>query len=260
MVKQSLYRLFIELSNHKMNSLILKSFAESKMSRRVNRSFTKTFNLNEQEMLEPVHSYKSLHELFIRRLKPESRPINQLEDILVSPVDGILAEQHILAPGVTFHVKGQDYTLEEMLGSSEAAGKYDGGVVMVLYLSPSHYHRIHSPADAEITKQWTLGGRSYPVNNWGLLYGRRPLSRNYRVITELNVSGKQLAVVKVGAMNVNTIELTHKNSTLSRGEEMGYFSFGSTVVLVGEKGLMELADKQTPADVLMGQKLTNRVN
>ncbi len=254
-----MYRLFIELSNHKVNSYLLRKFATSKASRRLNKSFAKTFKLNEKEMLEPLESYESLHKLFIRQLNPLDRPINENEGIVVSPVDGILAEQHVLSPGVTFHVKGQDYTIEEMLGSKEAAQKYEGGTLMVLYLSPSHYHRIHSPVDAEVMKQWVLGGRSYPVNNYGLRYGRRPLSRNYRVITELDVDGRSLAVVKVGAMNVNTIELTHANPTIKRGEEMGYFSFGSTVVLIAQKGLMELATCDTPSDVKVGQKLTNKL-
>jgi phosphatidylserine decarboxylase len=255
MVKKSLFRLFVELSNHKFNSYLLRRFAKAPISKRFNRSFTSTFGLNEQEMKEPIESYKSLHELFIRELKSTSRPIDDSPNSLVSPVDGILAEQHLLSPGVTFSVKGQDYTIEEMLGSKEAATKYDGGVVMVLYLSPSHYHRIHSPISGEILKQWTLGGRSYPVNNWGLKYGKKPLSRNYRVITEIGVEGRRLAVVKVGAMNINTVELTHSGQSVKRGQELGYFSFGSTVVLVAEKNMIDLADKETPSEVKMGEKL-----
>ncbi len=135
----------------------------------------------------------------------------------------MIAQAGKLENDTVFEVKGQTYRIDEMLGSIEAAQRYHNGMYFILYLSPSHYHRIHSPIDGEIVRQWTLGKRSYPVNNWGLRFGKRPLSRNYRVVTELNVDGSLLAVVKVGAMNINTIELTHPTNKFEKRRGNGLF-------------------------------------
>ncbi|MDV2887664.1 phosphatidylserine decarboxylase, partial [Alkalihalophilus pseudofirmus] len=104
----------------------------------------------------------------------------------------------------------------------------------------SHYHRIHSPVDGTVTKQWTLGRKSYPVNKWGIKYGVRTLAKNYRVITEVKTVTGHVAIVKVGAMFVNSIETTYKGSELVKGKEMAYFTFGSTVVLLFEKGIFQV--------------------
>ena len=106
---------------------------------------------------------------------------------------------------------------------------------MILYLSPTHYHRIHSPATGEIVDQWAKGKKSYPVNKWGLRYGKHPLSKNYRRITEIKLESGHMAVVKVGAMFVNSIEIVHEAEQITKGEELAYFTFGSTVVLLFEK-------------------------
>jgi phosphatidylserine decarboxylase len=206
-------------------------------------------------MVKPLNEYNHLHDLFIRELKAGVRPINNEREALISPVDGILAQFGQLQEETLFHVKGQTYNIEEMLGSKQASKPYLNGQYFILYLSPSHYHRIHSPVDGTILKQWILGGRSYPVNDLGLRYGKKPLSKNYRLITELKASGKHIAVVKVGAMNVNTIEVTHKHNSLQKGEEIGYFSFGSTVVLLCEDGLIVDVDLQENSQLKLGQKL-----
>ncbi|WP_406565390.1 phosphatidylserine decarboxylase [Bacillus solitudinis] len=254
-MKKLLFQSFVELSNHRLQSYVLKSFASSKWSKPLVPMFVKTFKLNNKEMLEPIESYSSLHTLFIRHLKPESRPVAQERNAFVSPVDGILASQGSIERGSQFTIKGQQYSLEEMLGSDVAATPYHEGAFFVLYLSPSHYHRIHSPVSCQIINQWSLGGRSYPVNELGMTYGKRPLSRNYRIISELQYNEKKIALVKVGAMNINTIELTHDSASLSKGEEIGYFSFGSTIVLLVEKGLLKFEGESIPMEVKMGQKI-----
>ncbi|TWI56353.1 phosphatidylserine decarboxylase [Halalkalibacter nanhaiisediminis] len=249
------YRACIELTNHRFSSRLLKAFSRSKLSKRFVRSFSNTFGLNEKEMGRSIKEYEHLHDLFVRHLKPGSRPIDQSPNSIISPVDGVIAQAGKLESDTLFKVKGQTYSISEMLGSTEAAERYRNGVYIILYLSPSHYHRIHSPIDGEIERQWTLGSQSYPVNDWGLRFGKRPLSRNYRVVTELNVKGEHMVIVKVGAMNINTIELTHPFNTLKKGEEIGYFSFGSTVVLVAEDGLISIDTLVKSGEIKMGQKI-----
>lgn len=255
-MKKQLYRAFVELSGNRVNSHLLRTFTTSRLSKGINRSFTKAYNLNTEEMEKPLHEYKSLHELFTRRLKEGTRPIDADEHALVSPVDGVLAHVGPLNEQSAFRVKGQDYTLDEMLGSKVKSQLYCGGTFVILYLSPSHYHRIHSPISGRVLERWYLGKKSYPVNQQGLEYGKRPLSKNYRHITEIDVNKKHMAIVKVGALNVNSIEITHHDEEVTKGAEIGYFTFGSTVILLFEKGLVDLDPQlQCPADVKVGMRI-----
>jgi len=187
-------------------------------------------------MEKSLKNYQTLQQLFVRRLKDGVRPVDANERAVVSPVDAVIEEMGTIRENSEMVVKGKLYSITEMLGSAEAAQPYVNGFFFILYLSPSHYHRIHSPISGVIEKQWTLGRKSYPVNRLGLKYGRRPLEKNYRLITEVTAGGRRMAIVKIGAMFVNSIELTHKGDRLVKGEEMAYFSFGSTVVLLFERG------------------------
>jgi phosphatidylserine decarboxylase len=255
-LKQSLYRIMIELTNRRWSSVLLKKFARSSVSKRVVPSFARTYKINQAEMEKELNEYRSLHDFFIRRLKPGSRVTAADPDALASPVDAVIEDIGPVDPELEIHVKGKVYSIAEMLGSVHSAEPYRGGTYMVLYLSPTHYHRIHSPVSGRILNQWSLGSRSYPVNAHGLKYGRRTLSKNYRMVTEIDYGSGRLALVKVGAMFVNSIERVHEGDRLEKGEEMAYFSFGSTVVLLFEKGRIELAkDIRLPAHVKVGEKL-----
>ncbi|MEH7298704.1 phosphatidylserine decarboxylase [Neobacillus drentensis] len=253
---QGLYRLMIELTNGKWTSSLLRRFARSRASRFVVPSFARIYQLNVDEMEKSVSEYPTLHDLFVRTLKNESRVIERSEDSVVSPVDAVIEDVGPIKETSEILVKGKTYSIEEMLGDQEVLSKYLNGTYMILYLSPSHYHRIHSPVDGTVTKQWTLGAKSYPVNKLGLKYGVRTLAKNYRVITEVKTSFGHVAIVKVGAMFVNSIETTHKGSELEKGGEMAYFSFGSTVVLLFEKNTFQVESAiQTPKDIKVGEKI-----
>ncbi|MEY8750451.1 phosphatidylserine decarboxylase [Alkalicoccobacillus gibsonii] len=249
----------VELTNGPFLSKRLKRFSTSKVSKPFIPLFIRTFNINKEEIHLPTHKFNSLHSFFIRELKPNSRLIDQDASSVVSPVDGVLAEQGHLDAGKTFVVKGQTYSLSAMLGSEETAEAYENGQYAVFYLSPSHYHRFHAPLSGTVSKRWSLGSRSYPVNQLGMTYGKKPLSGNYRVISEVNTEdGHKMAMVKVGAMNINSIELTHTSEHVEKGEEVGYFSFGSTVVLIWDQQMIHFTKSQLPTEVKMGEKVGNR--
>jgi phosphatidylserine decarboxylase len=253
---QPIYRLLIELTNGQWTSNILMKFARSKASRFIVPSFAKVYQLNQNEMENPLQEYQTLHDLFIRKLKTDARNIDHNRNVVVSPVDAVIEDVGMINENSEIKVKGKIYSIEEMLGNTESLKKYVNGTFMILYLSPSHYHRIHSPVNGTVRKQWTLGTKSYPVNKWGLKYGVRTLAKNYRVITEVETTQGHLAIVKVGAMFVNSIETTHKGSMLEKGEEIAYFSFGSTVVLLFEQGIFKLDPAiHTPKDIKVGEKL-----
>ncbi|MEH7483022.1 phosphatidylserine decarboxylase [Neobacillus drentensis] len=253
---QGFYRLLIELTNGRWTSGILRRFARSHVSRFVVPSFAKIYHLNQEEMEKGLSEYPSLHDLFVRTLKKDAREIDKGENSVVSPVDAVIEDVGLIKETSDIHVKGKTYSIEEMLGNPQLLAKYLNGTYMILYLSPSHYHRIHSPVNGIVTKQWTLGSKSYPVNKLGLKYGVRTLAKNYRVITEVKTDYGHVAIVKVGAMFVNSIETTHKGSELVKGGEMAYFSFGSTVVLLFEKDIFQMdSNVQTPKDIKVGEKL-----
>lgn len=255
-MKKYFYRKCIELTNRSWSSNLIRKFTMSKMSKYMIPSFIKYYQIDLNEFELPYNEYTTLHELFIRKLKKESRPISMKQNEVISPVDAVIESTGKIEPTTEILVKEKMYSLVEMLGDAEKAEQYCKGTYMVFYLSPKDYHRIHSPINGEVLERWELGNRSYPVNRLGLLYGKDPLSKNYRVITELNHHGGKLAVVKVGAMFVNTITYTNEQTYLRKGEEFAYFSFGSTVVLLFEKKTFLLDQNiNSPYVVKMGQPI-----
>jgi phosphatidylserine decarboxylase len=255
-VIEPLYKAMIELTNGRMTSQFMKNFSQSKFSKKVIPHFSKIYGINLQEMKRELNEFETLHDFFTRTLKADARVIDQQQNSLISPVDAVFEDFGSIEETSDITVKGKIYSIHEMLGKEEVLEKYIGGKYAVLYLSPSHYHRIHSPIDGQVKERWTLGGKSYPVNKVGLKYGKAPLSKNYRVITEIKHSKGHVAVVKVGAMFVNSIEITNPNDQLKKGEDIAYFSFGSTIVLLFEKDTFTLDQSLTlPSDIKLGQVL-----
>ncbi|RHW40973.1 phosphatidylserine decarboxylase [Neobacillus notoginsengisoli] len=250
------YRLLIELTNGRWSSILLKKFARSPRSKRVVNRFAKAYRLNTEEMETELSGFPTLHDLFIRKLKPGARQVDPGESSVVSPVDAVIEDVGYITPLSEMEVKGKIYSIVDMLGDKETAKKYMDGVYMIFYLSPSHYHRIHSPINGKVERQWTLGKKSYPVNKWGLKYGADTLSKNYRMISEVRTDSGMVAIVKVGAMFVNSIETTHTGTDLKKGEEIAYFSFGSTIVLLFEKGCFSPDPAiSIPHPIKMGERI-----
>ncbi|WP_078390909.1 phosphatidylserine decarboxylase [Shouchella patagoniensis] len=257
-MKKKMFRVCIELTNHKWSSALLKRFAMSKISRPFNPLFVKTYQVNMDESARSLDSFDNLHTLFTRKLKVESRPIAPGDRTVVAPVDGQCSEHGILVEGQKFLVKGQSYLLHEMLQSKEEAKKFENGYYMVFYLSPAHYHRIHSPFNAICKSVKTAGNKSYPVNHLGLTYGKKPLSHNYRQITKLEMLSGICTMIEVGAMNINSIVRIKTDKKWLKGEETGYFSFGSTVVLLFEQGSFQ--PTLNVDEVKMGEKIGEMVD
>ncbi|MFG6495874.1 phosphatidylserine decarboxylase [Fictibacillus sp. UD] len=247
------YRNLFELNGHPVIARSLKRFAQSKVSKPLIPHFVKLYKININEATRQLHEYSSLHDVFVRDLKPDARPITLETNAFVSPCDGVLSVVDELTEESRFTVKGQEYTVAELLGSETEARKYSGGQVFVFYLSPTDYHQVHVPVDAEVKSVYTLGREAAPVNELGLRHGIRPLTRNYRLVSKLNAAGQPLAHVMVGALNVNTIERTNHEPVVKRGDSYGYFSFGSTVVLCIPKGALNFTGKK--GSVKMGEIL-----
>ncbi|WP_391116132.1 phosphatidylserine decarboxylase [Psychrobacillus sp. L3] len=258
-MREKLYQSMIELTNGKWTSYIIKGFAQSKLSKKMIPSYIKYFDITIQEISNNIQDFSTLHEFFIRNVKQESRPVEQLESAVVSPVDAKVEKFGTISLDGVFHVKGKSYTLRDIIGSEKLADEYVNGKYIVLYLSPAEYHRIHAPTDGKVLRQYILGNKSYPVNKWGLQYGKNTISGNYRLLTEIEMPNtKNCFFIKVGAMFVNSIELTNTSKGWIKGEEVGYFSFGSTVVMLFSEDSIEFAPTvQEGKFIRMGELVAN---
>lgn len=235
-MREKIYQRLIELTNGKTTSFILRKFTTSRSSKIMIPSYKKLYDISIDEVSKDLKEFTSLHDFFTRQLKGEARPIAKEEQFVASPVDAKIESFGMITEGTVLTVKQKPYSIEDMLGNQALANRYAGGKYIVFYLSPADYHRIHSPIDAMVNQQYVLGKKSYPVNQMGLALGKKPISHNYRMISELlTEAGHHISFVKVGAMFVNSIALTNTSSIWHKGEEVGYFAFGSTVVMLFEK-------------------------
>lgn len=254
MLKKKMFQLCVELTNGELSSKTLKKLTKSNLSRLLIQPFAKIYDINTDEILDELDDFKNLNEFFVRRLRPDARPIDQDENSFVSPTDGVISEVGTISENRTFKVKGQIYNVQTLVGDTELADKYKDGTYMVIYLSPKNYHRIHFPINCQVKDAYSLGKYSYPVNNLGLELGDNILSYNYRQVYKLN--GKiNYTLIPVGAQNVNSIIPTYDNIYVKKGDELGYFEFGSTVVLLFEKDNILLEDNLENKEIKMGEKI-----
>lgn len=190
--------------------------------------------------------YRTLDALFTRRLRSGARPV--APEGLVSPADGRLEAVGVIDEG-RLTIKGNEYSVSELTGTERDATRLRGGVFAVVYLSPSDYHRVHSPVDGEVCRVTGMPGDLFPVNS---LSDRVPrlFCRNSRVAIGLETRDfGEVVVVMVGAMNVGRmgiealgggeaeagVTLLDPPRTVARGDEIGVFHLGSTVVVLSEQ-------------------------
>jgi phosphatidylserine decarboxylase len=252
-----LLRSMTELSSRKWISRLTGKFAQSAASRHFIPRFVAAYGIKADEAEKPLGDYRTLNEFFTRRLKPGSRAVDDAADSLVSPVDALVTGAGYIEKGTLLNVKGQNYTVEELLAGSPRTANYMSGFYLVLYLSPTDYHRIHVPVTGHVVEREHIPGKVYPVNDFGLRHMRRVLSRNERLITYMSNASGEVAVIKVGAMNVSSIRyIVPMKDDLERGEELACFEFGSTVVLLMEDGSFEPRSDMMPGvKVRMGERL-----
>ncbi len=216
--------------------------------------------------------FKSLHDCFTRELKPGARPIDMSQEHLVSPCDGLVGECGTVERGMALQAKGFVYTLRELLGDAQLAQYYEGGRYATLRLTSSMYHRFHAPADCRVEQVNYISGDAWNVNPIALKRVDRLFCRNERAVLRCRLSsGALLTLVPVAAILVASIRLKFLDvllhlryrgpnvipcdAALQRGEEMGWFEHGSTIIVLAPPGL-GLADGISKGDrVRMGQAL-----
>jgi phosphatidylserine decarboxylase len=137
------------------------------------RAFARVFGVDWSEIRDPITSFRSLQDFFVRALLPEARPADTAPDAFVSPCDGAWGESGIVKEGTLLQIKGRPYSLGALLGDDASAQHFEGGPYATLYLSPRDYHRFHAPCDAHVARLRYLPGTLWPVNRAGSLAASR---------------------------------------------------------------------------------------
>ena len=261
------------LPHHAVSRLVFKlTRLESKFVPKSIKLFSKAFGVNLNDAIHPDPShYKTFNEFFTRQLKPELRPIASSK--LVSPVDGTISQFGQIVNSSLVQAKGVTYTLDALLGGEKEHSKlYENGQFITIYLSPKDYHRIHMPCSGKLIDQTHIPGRLFSVAKHTVNTIKGIFARNERVIANFETAYGPMAMVLVGAINVAAIEtvwaglitppkgksLTTKNYkekeiSLDKGEEMGRFNMGSTVILLFAKGAPALQGLSIDQSVMMGE-------
>jgi len=221
-------------------------------------------------------TYCSFNAFFTRPLRPDARPLAVEANAILSPVDGKVSQSGQIVDGRIFQAKGQDYSLEELVGGDQALmAAFKDGSFATIYLSPKDYHRIHLPLAGRLTKMLHIPGRLFSVSPSTTRTVPRLFSRNERVVNLFETDAGPMAVIMVGAIFVASMDTVWAGTvaplsrsvrswcygneavepiSFARGAEIGRFNMGSTVVLLFGKDAIEWSAVMEPNTKLcMGQ-------
>lgn len=241
--KSKLGRLVRRFCNKRLMSSVMGWYNNSRISARKIKPFIKKHNIDMSQFVVPPGGYRSFNAFFTRKLKPRVRNIDKTKNTVISPVDGKLLVFPKITNEMRFYVKLHQFSIDGFLQNNDLAKKFQGGVMLVFRLAPRDYHRYHFPFDCVPSDVREIDGGYDSVRPIVYQSGYQPLMTNKRRVTMLKskVYGETVFVA-VGAMGVGRmVETYHPGSYAKKGEEVGYFEFGgSTVVLVFEPGKIEL--------------------
>ena len=245
------------------------------LKNRVIKWFIGRYGVDMSEAAEPnPEAYATFNDFFTRELKPGIRPLADGEKTLVSPVDGAISQLGQVTGDRIFQAKGQSFSLSELLGGEEATtAPFADGEFSTIYLSPKDYHRIHMPMAGTLRQMIHVPGKLFSVNPVTAENVPNLFARNERVVCIFDTASGPMALVLVGAMIVGSVETRwagvvvpgsrQVTSTLyegeqaisfDKGEEMGRFRLGSTVIMVMPKGSVSWNSNQVAGKtVRMGE-------
>lgn len=243
------------------------------------RFIIKFFGVNMAEAQEQdLNKYEHFNAFFTRALIPEARPIIGDKSKLASPVDGRVSQMGLIKNDQIFQAKGHDYTLSALLGADDKwAKQFINGEFSTIYLSPKDYHRIHMPIDGKLKEMRHVPGKLFSVNPATVRTVPGLFARNERLVCLFNTPAGPMAMILVGAFFVASIETVWQGIitpptqsetqftqyaegalevALKKGEEMGRFNMGSTVILLFKKDKMQWVEGlTTESPVKMGEEL-----
>lgn len=277
-MKQKLFALLFYILPHHAISWLMFNGARIRvipLKNLIIRIYTSLHPVNMHEAVEEnMFAYESLNAFFTRALKPECRPFDENKTNWLCPVDGSVSQAQAINDGRIFQAKGHDYSLLELVGGDkELEETFTNGQFATLYLSPKDYHRIHMPATGKLKHMQYIPGRLFSVAPSTVNHIPRLFARNERCVCYFETEQGPMAMILVGAINVSAIETTwhglitgeakkikrfdylDKNIVLERGEEMGRFNLGSTVIVLAT-GQMKMDEKiMAEAEIKLGQRL-----
>lgn len=242
------------------------------------RWFVRHYGVNIVEAAEAdPHAYRNFNAFFTRALRDGIRPQPEDSAAVAAPVDGIVSAGGSIENGMLIQAKSIDYTVQALLGSAESAAHYRDGSFLTLYLRPRDYHRVHVPLTGELQCIRHISGRLWPVRPWAVEEIPGLFTRNERLVLEFESDAGRYALVMVGALMVGGLEtvvtgpvrrgrlepvlwnLEAAPRRFARGEEIGRFNFGSTVILLFPPGGPILDAKLAPGlELRLGQSLSRR--
>lgn len=220
--------------------------------------FVQFHRLDMSEVLLPTSDFRNFNEFFYRALKPDARPCSAPDrpEIIVSPADCRSVVFNTMDEATKIWVKGRDFTIERLFGDAypEDAKRYHGGSMGIFRLAPQDYHRFHIPVDGVLGTPKPIEGEYYTVNPMAIRSALDVYGENIRVVVPIDsVAHGRVMFVCIGAMMVGSTIITRKpGEKVKRAEELGYFKFGgSTVLLFFEPGKMvwdeDLVDNSSSA-------------
>jgi phosphatidylserine decarboxylase len=218
-------------------------------------------------------TFRSLHDCFIRELKLGARPIDARPDVLTSPCDAIVGASGRIVDGVMLQVKGSTYALAELVRDDAVVANFRDGTYVTLRLTASMYHRFHAPHHCRVDEVRHIAGDTFNVNPPTLQRMRRVFCRNERAVLSLRLdrSGHRVALVPVAAILVAGLKLRFMelpadrkhhapwvracDVALAKGDEMGWFEHGSTIIVLAPAGFALAEDVAEGSTIRMGAPL-----
>ncbi len=241
------------------------------------RGFVRLYNVNVDELdVNVPEDYPTFNDFFTRELAKDARAVDDAPSTIVSPVDGTVSEAGKLTDTAILQAKGLEYTLDDLLAIDlDDARDYSNGRFATIYLAPYNYHRVHMPIDAELVAAHYVPGDLFSVNaaTASLIPGL--FSRNERLNLSFHTANGPAMLIFVGALNVGsittpwtgeirprkrgvveTLSLNDEPRDLKKGDLLGWFNMGSTVILLLPDGVAEWDDKLVANSTLrMGERI-----
>jgi phosphatidylserine decarboxylase len=277
-MKQKLFALLFYILPHHAISWLMFKLARIRwlpLKNFIIRSYTRLNPVKMHEAVEEdMFAYESLNAFFTRALKPECRPFDDDEANWLCPVDGSVSQAQQIRDGRIFQAKGQEYSLLELVGGDkDLEATFKNGQFATLYLSPRDYHRIHMPATGVLKHMQYIPGRLFSVATSVVNHIPRLFARNERCVCYFETKQGPMAMILVGAINVSAIETVwhglitsearrirrfdynDEDIVLKRGEEMGRFNLGSTVIVLATDQMKIATEMTAETEIKLGQRL-----
>jgi phosphatidylserine decarboxylase len=215
----------------------------------------KSYGVNMAEaLIDDINSFESFNDFFTRELKTNVRPLADAKNAIVSPADGVVSQAGNIEQGDIFQAKGKSFTAIDLLGgNAQRAEPFNNGIFTTIYLSPKDYHRLHMPITGQLIEMVHVSGKLFSVNGATTEGVAGLFARNERVVAIFETEVGKMALVLVGAIFVSSIETvwhgvvtpptikgvrewqySDNAPVLNKGDEMGRFNMGSTIIVLFE--------------------------